>query len=60
MRKDNKKQKAARKLLLAQEQKEIFEQGVQLGMRIANQEIPGLQTINHPIFLLQNGENRGL
>lgn len=38
MKKDSKKQKAARRMLSAQEQREIFEQGVQLGLRIAEQQ----------------------
>lgn len=37
-KKDTKKQKAARRTLNAEEQREIFEQGVQLGIRIAEEQ----------------------
>ena len=39
MKKDTKKQKAARRRLAAEEQREIFEQGVQLGLRIAEEQL---------------------
>jgi hypothetical protein len=35
MRKQNKRQKAARQILEADEQRRIFEQGVQMGLRLA-------------------------
>lgn len=38
MKKDTKKQKAARRRLAAEEQRQIFEQGVQLGLRIAEEQ----------------------
>ena len=38
IKKDSKKQKAARRKLAAEEQREIFEQGVQLGLRIAQEQ----------------------
>lgn len=37
-KKDTKKQKAARRKLSADEQRQIFEQGVQLGLRIAEEQ----------------------
>lgn len=38
MKKDTKKQKATRRRLLAEEQREIFEQGVRLGLKIAEEQ----------------------
>lgn len=44
-KKDSKKQKAERRLLSHQEQKQIFELGVQLGIRIGEQMHQGKPTI---------------
>lgn len=44
-KKDNKKQKAERRLLSHQEQREVFELGVQLGIRIGEQLHKGKPTI---------------
>lgn len=48
-KKDTKKQKAERRLLTHQEQRQIFELGVQLGIRIAEQQqktgIPCIRTL---------------
>lgn len=44
-KKDTKKQKAERRTLSHQEQREVFELGVQLGIRIGEQQRQGKPTI---------------